>query len=167
MQGRGYAILYNLLRLLRNYEGNGTTTGEAVHMTLMHRSISEMESVLLERGGGILAIQDEGAKDVCTRTLLTTSVRNLIWKSLQQEVAETSIRLWQDAIPDADQPGSPESTAMWMSRRLTRRIVMSCVERRPAMCRYMTMRETLRDVLRACARSDYNRSRVWSYGDDA
>ncbi len=28
------------------------------------------------------------------------------------------------------------------------------------MCRYMAMRETLRDVLRACSRSDYNRSRA-------
>ena len=28
------------------------------------------------------------------------------------------------------------------------------------MCRYMAMRETLRDVLRACSRSQYNRSRA-------
>ncbi len=60
MQGRGWAILYNLLRILRNYERHGITTGEADHMTLMHRSINEMESVLLERGGSILATQDEG-----------------------------------------------------------------------------------------------------------
>ena len=33
---------------------------------------------------------------------------------------------------------------------------MSCVERRPAMCRCMAMRETLREVLRACSRSDFN-----------
>ena len=38
--------------------------------------------------------------------------------------------------------------------------VVSCVERRPAMCRYMAMRETLHDVLRACSRSQFNRSRA-------
>ena len=60
MQGRGYAILPNLLRILRNYERHGITSGEADHMTVMHRSINEMESVLLSRGGSVLAIQDEG-----------------------------------------------------------------------------------------------------------
>ena len=60
MQGRGYAILYNLLRILRNYERHGITSGEADHMTMMHCSINEMESVLLSRGGSVLAIQDEG-----------------------------------------------------------------------------------------------------------
>ena len=60
MQGRGWAILHNLLRILRNYERHGITSGEADHMTIMHRSINEMESVLLSRGGSVLAIQDEG-----------------------------------------------------------------------------------------------------------
>ena len=133
MEGRGFAILYNLLRILRNYERNGITTGEADHMTLMHRSISERGSVLLERGGSILA------KDAFTRDDL--SLEPDMEEPSAEEVAERDIRLWQNALPDPDQPGSPESMAMRMIRRLTRRIVMSCAERRPAMCRYMAMRE--------------------------
>ena len=122
MQGRG-----NLLRILRNYERNGITTGEADHMTFMHRSISEMKSVVLERGGSILAIQDEGQGRIY-QDFADNSVWSPKWKSLQL-----------DAVPDAGQPGSPESKAMWMIRSLTRRIVMSCLERRPAMFRYMAI----------------------------
>ena len=160
MQGRGYAILDNLLRILRNDERHGITSGEADHMTVMHRSINEMESVLLSRGGSVLAIQDEGQgriyQDFSDNLVLEPDVE----EPSAEEIAESRIRVWQEAIPDADQPGSPESMAKWMIHRLTRRIVMSCVERRPAMCRYMAMRETLRDVLRACSRSQYNRSRA-------
>ena len=154
------AILYNLLRILRNYERNGITTGEADHMTLMHRSIGEMESVLLERGGSILAIQDEGQERIYQNFADNLSLEPDMEEPSAEEIAGRGMRLWQDAIPDADQPGPRESMAMWMIRRLTRRIVMSCVGGRPAMCRYMAMRETLRNVLRACARSYYNRSRA-------
>ena len=77
-----------------------------------------------------------------------------------EEIAERGIRVWDGAIQDADQPGSPESMAKWRIHRLTRRIVVSCVERRPAMCRFMAMRETLREVLRSCSRSQFNRSRA-------
>lgn len=68
--------------------------------------------------------------------------------------------MWQGDLPDAEVEGSPESVAMWIVRRLTRRLVMSRVEGKPAMCRYMAMRETMRDVIRACGRSTYNRSRA-------
>ena len=152
MQGRGYAILYNVLRILRDYERNGITTGEADQMNLMHRSISEMESVLLERGGSILAIQDEGQGRMYQNFADNLSLEPDMEEPSAEEVAERNIRLWQDAIPDASQPGSPESMAMWMIRRLTRRIVMCCVERSPAMCTYM--------AIRARARSDYNRSKA-------
>ena len=58
MQGRGWAILRNLLRILRNYERHGITSGEADHMTIMHRSINEMESVLLSRGDNLVLEPD-------------------------------------------------------------------------------------------------------------
>ena len=160
MQGRGYAILYNLLRILRNYERHGITSGEADHMTMMHCSINEMESVLLSRGGSVLAIQDEGQGRIYQNFSDNLVLEPDVEEPSAEEIAERGIRVWQEAIPDADQPGSPESMAKWMIHRLTRRIVMSCVERRLAMCRYMAMRETLRDVLRACSRSQYNRSRA-------
>lgn len=51
MQGRGYAFPLNLLRVPSNYEQNGITRGEADHMKLMHRSIGEMERILVQRGG--------------------------------------------------------------------------------------------------------------------
>ena len=160
MQGRGWAILHNLLRILRNYERHGITSGEADHMTMMHRSINEMESVLLVRGGSVLAIQDEGQgrvyQDFADNLILGPGVEG----PSAQKIAERGIRVWDGAIPDADQPGCPESMAKWMIHRLTRRIVVSCVERRPAMCRYMAMRETLRDVLRGCSRSQFNRPRA-------
>ena len=105
MQGRGYAILHNLLRILRNYERHGITSGEADHMTVMHRSINEMESVLLSRGGSVLAIQDEGQgrmyQDSADNLVLEPDVE----EPSAEEIAEKGIRV---AIPDADQPGSPE-----------------------------------------------------------
>ena len=160
MQGRGWAILHNLLRILGNYARHGITSGEADRMTIMHRSINEMESVLLSRGGSVLAIQDEGQgrvyQDFAGNLVLEPDVE----EPSAEEIAERGVRVWREAIPDADQPGSPESMAKWMIHRLTRRIVVSCVERRPAMCRYMAMRETLREVLRSCSRSQFNRSRA-------
>ena len=44
MQGRGYAILTWLLRILKSYETNGITPGQVdLHMTLLRRSINDME----------------------------------------------------------------------------------------------------------------------------
>ena len=97
MQGRGYAILHNLLRILRNYERHGITSGEADHMTVMHRSINEMESVLLSRGGSVLAIQDEGQgrlyQDFSDNLVLEPDVE----EPSAEEIAERGIRVWQEA----------------------------------------------------------------------
>ena len=51
-----------------------------------------------------------------------------------------------------------------MIKRLTRRIVLGCVEARPTMCRYMAMRETMR-----CTSSmqPFSIQQVKSNGDDA
>ena len=114
MQGRGYAVPYNLLRILRNYERNGISTGEVDHMTLMHRSISEMESVLLERGGSVLAIQDEGQGRIYQDFADNLSLEPEMEEPSAEEVAERGIRVWQDAKPDAERLGSPESMAMRM-----------------------------------------------------
>ena len=157
MQGRGWIILYNLLRILRSYERHGITENKTDHMRLLHRSISEMESVILSRGGSVLAIQDEGQGRLYQNFSDNLSLEPDVEEPSAEEIEEKGIRVWQGPIPAADQPGSPESMVI---RRLTRRIVMSCVERKPAMCRYMAMRETLRDVVRACSRSQFNRSRA-------
>ena len=162
MRGRGYAILYNLLRILRHYERHGITSREADHMTLMHRSISEMEGMMRFRGGAVLALQDEGQARLYQDFSDNLALEPDMQEPTAEEIAERGIRVWDGDIPESDQPGpgSPESIAKWMIRRLTRRIVFCCVERRPAMCRYLAMRETMRDVLRACSRSLYNRSRA-------
>ena len=154
------AILYHLLRIVRNYERHGITSGEADHMTIMHRSINETESVLLSRGGSVLAIQEEGQGRVYQDFDDNLVLEPDIEEPSAEEIAERGIRVWQEALPGADQPGSLESMGKWMIHRLTRRIVVSCAERRPAMCRYMAMRETLREVLRSCSRSQFNRSRA-------
>ena len=160
MQGRGYAILYNLLRVLRNYERHGITSREADHMTLMNRSLTEMEGVMRARGGSVLALQDEGQARLYQEFSDNLALEPDMEEPSAEEISERGIRVWDGDLPPSDQPGSPECMAKWLIRRLTRRIVVSCVERRPAMCRYMAMRETLRDVLRACSRSEFNRSRA-------
>ena len=43
MQGRGYAVLTCLLKVLKSYETNGSTAGQVSQMTILHRSISEMD----------------------------------------------------------------------------------------------------------------------------
>ena len=114
------ARMSKLLRILRNYERHGITSGEADHVTMMHRSINEMESVLLERGGSVLAIQDEGQGRVYQDFSDNLSLEPGVEELSAEEIAERGIRVWQEAIPDADQPGSPESMAKWMIHRLTR-----------------------------------------------
>ena len=160
MRGRGYAILYNLLRILRHYERHGIASREADHMTLMQRSISEMEGMMRFRGGVIPALQDEGQARLYQDFSDNLALEPDMEEPSAEDMAESGIQIWDGDIPASDQPGSPESIAKWMIRRLTRRIVVCCVDRRPAMCRYMAMRETMRDVVRACSRSLFNRSRA-------
>lgn len=107
-----------------------------------------------------MAIQDEGQGRIYQDFADNFQLEPEGEEPSAEEIEEHGIRMWQEELPDAGVEGSPESMAMWMIRRLTRRIVLSCVERRPAMCRYMAMRKTMRDVVRACGRSAYNRSRA-------
>ena len=160
MQGRGYTVLTWLLKNLKDYETNGITPGRVHHMQLLHCTINEMEQVVLERGGSRLAIQDVGQGQIYQNFSDNLQLEPEGEEPTEEEIAEKGIRLWQEELPEPETEGSPESMATWMIKRLTRRIVLGCVEGRPAMCRYMAMRETMRDVLRACSRSAYNRSRA-------
>ena len=158
MQGRGYAILACLLRVLKSIETNGITPGQVDHMTLLHRSINDMEQVA--HGGSTIAFQDENQGQIYQDFADNLQIEPEGEEPLAEEIAEEGIRLWREELADPEIEGSPESMAKWMIKRLTRRIVLGCVEGTPAMCRHMAMRESMRDVLRACSRSAYNRSRA-------
>jgi len=160
MQGRGYAVLTCMLKVLKSHELNGITAAQSEYMALLHRSINDMERVVLERGGSASAIQDGGQGQIYQDFADNLQLEPEGEEPTAEEVAEQGIRLWQGELPEPETRGSPESVAKWMIKRLTRRIVLGCVEGRPAMCRHMAMRETMRDVLRACSRSSYNRSRA-------
>ena len=153
MKGRGYTILTWLLKVSKDYGTNG-------QMSLLHGSINEMERVVLERAGSTIAIQDNGQGQIYQDFSDNLQLEPEGEEPSAEEIIEQGIRLWDGELPDPETDGSPESMVKWMIKRLTRRIVLGCVEGRPAMCRYMAMRETMRDVLRACGRSAYNRSRA-------
>ena len=113
-----------------------------------------------ERGGSTIAIQDVGQGQIYQSFADNLQLEPEGEEPTEEEIQEQGIRLWREEIPEPETDGSPESMAKWMIKRLTRRIVLGCVEGRPAMCRQMAMLETMRGVLRACSRSAYNRSRA-------
>ena len=109
MQGHGYTILTWLLKVLKDYETNAITSGRVRHMTLLHGSISEMEQVVLERGGSTIAIQDIGQGQIYQSFSDNLQLEPEGEEPTPQEIEEQGIRLWREEIPEPETDGSPES----------------------------------------------------------
>ena len=119
MQGRGYAVLTCMLKVLKSHELNGITAAQSEHMMLLHRSINDMERVVLERGGSTIAIQDSGQGQIYQDFSDNLQLEPEGEEPTAEEVAEQGIRLWQDELPEPETSGSPESMAKWMHDQAT------------------------------------------------
>ena len=97
-------------------------------MTAMHRSINEMESVLLSRGGSVLAIQDEGQgriyQDFSDNLVLEPDVEEPSaeeiaergdWRLLNHYgVQEHDYCHWLSNVPDLRHGGSCCKSQTWL-----------------------------------------------------